>query len=121
MSTKDRVLVYSTDPKDQDILTGKADKDKELVRVNELVLKNNFTCIFRIESKGRGGKTVTVIEHLPAHETFIKELTKVLKSKCGVGGSSFIKDGVGTIEVQGDKREAIKKIFDSKGIKYKGM
>lgn len=121
MSTKDRVLVYSTDPKDQAILSGQADKDKELVRVNELVIKNNFTAVFRMESNGRGGKTVTVIDKLPAHETFLKELSKELKAKCGVGGSSFIKDGYGVIEIQGDKREAIKKIFNSKKIKYKGM
>ncbi len=121
MSTKDRFLVYSTDPKDQAIISGKAQKDQELVRVNDLVLKNNFTAVFRMESNGRGGKTVTVVDKLPAHETFIKELTSELKKKCGVGGSSFIKDGIGVIEIQGDKREAIKKIFESKKIKYKGV
>ncbi len=121
MSTKDRVLVYSTDPKDQALLSGDADKQIELVRVSDLVLKNNFTAVFRMESNGRGGKTVTVIDKLPSHETFIKELTTELKKKCGVGGSSFIKDGHGVIEIQGDKRDAIKKIFESKNIKYKGM
>ena len=122
MSTnKDRVLVYSTDPKDQDIISGKVDKEKELIRVNDLVLNNNFTAVFRIESNGRGGKTVTVIDKLPPHEKFINELSKELKSKCGVGGSSFIKDGHGVVEIQGDKRDAIKKIFNSKNIKFKGM
>ena len=121
MSAKDRTLVYSTDPKDQALISGQADKDKELVRLNDLVIKNNFVAVFRMESNGRGGKTVTVIDKLPAHETFIKELTKELKQKCGVGGSSFIQNGFGVVEIQGDKRDAIKKIFESKNIKYKGM
>lgn len=121
MSTKDRVLVYSTDPKDQALLSGEADKQKNLSEQKSLVDLKKFVVVFRIETQSRGGKTVTVLDRLPSYEIFLKELTKELKMKCGTGGSYKIENGYGIIEIQGDKREPIKKILDSKQIKYKGM
>ena len=118
---KDRVLVYSTDPKDQDIISGKSAKEKLASKSRVLVDNKKFTVVFRLEKNGRGGKTVTILDQLPNHETFVKELTKELKIKCGVGGSYKIEAGVSQIEIQGDKRDAIKKILDAKQIKYKGM
>ena len=121
MSTKDRVLVYSTDPKDQAIINGDAQKQKINHAQKAIIESNKFIVVFRLEKQGRGGKTVTVLDKLPLHETFVKELTKELKVKCGVGGSYKFENGSAMIEVQGDKRDAIKKILDSKQIKYKGM
>lgn len=120
-TTKDRVLVYSTDPKDQAIISGQQEKDKNLAEVKSLTELNKFIVIFRLESNGRGGKTVTVLDKLPGYEPFVKELTKELKVKCGVGGSYKIDGNNAVIEIQGDKREAIKKILDARKIKYKGM
>ena len=120
-SSKDRVLVYSTDPKDQDLLSGKSEKIKTEAVQKLLVDTKKFVVVFRIETQSRGGKTVTVLDKLPAHDTFVKELTKELKMKCGTGGSYKIEQGCGTIEIQGDKREPIKKILEAKQIKYKGM
>ena len=125
MSAKDRfkdsVLVYSTDPKDQALLSGEHDKQKNLSAQKSLVDTKKFIVVFRIETQSRGGKTVTVLDKLPTHEVFVKELTKELKIKCGVGGSYKIEKGFGIIEIQGDKRDMIKKILDVKQIKYKGM
>lgn len=118
---KNSTLVYSTDPKDQDILSGKAEKEKVQLRNRILVDSEKFIVVFRLEKNGRGGKIVTILDQLPNHETFVKELTKELKVKCGVGGSYKVGAGVSQIEIQGDKREAIKKILDLKQIKYKGM
>lgn len=118
---KNSVLVYSTDPKDQEILSGKAEKNKLNEQSQLLVDSKKFTVVFRLEKNGRGGKVVTVLDQLPNHQTFVKELLKELKTKCGVGGSFKIESGIGLIEIQGDKREAIKKILDTKQIKYKGM
>jgi len=120
-SSKDRILVYSTDPKDQAIISGQAEKDKLAAQSRQLVDTKKFTVVFRLEKNGRGGKTVTILDQLPNHETFVKELTKELKIKCGVGGSYKVESGVAQIEIQGDKRDAIKKILDLKQIKYKGM
>ncbi len=53
--------------------------------------------VFR-ESKGRAGKTVTVIKGVPLAEPELIQFGKKLKATCGSGGT--VKDGV--IEVQGD-------------------
>ncbi len=52
----------------------------------------------RRESKGRGGKTVTVVLGVPGDDTALKTLAGELKRRCGTGGTA--KDG--TIEIQGD-------------------
>lgn len=120
-NNKDSVLVYSTDPKDQALLSGEAEKNKKMAAQKSLVDTNKFVVVFRLETNSRGGKTVTVLDKLPSHDLFVKELTKELKVKCGVGGSYKLEGGYGIIEIQGDKRVAIKKILESKQIKYKGM
>ncbi len=119
MKTK---LVWSDDPKDK-----KCEKCGEFqnhcVCVSEQVVddKTKFVAVFRMETGGRGGKIVTVIDRLPRNEKFLKDLCKELKSKCGVGGTHIMNKEYGLIEIQGDKRIQIKAIFDKKGIKYKGM
>jgi translation initiation factor 1 len=115
-------LVWSDDPKDQaKVDDGKPKKAAEAPL--EYVKSTHWTAVFRLEKGGRAGKTVTVLDQLPRHETFLKELCKELKSKCGSGGTYSLngKDGAGLIEIQGDKRDAIKAIFDKKGYRYKGM
>ena len=121
MSTKDRTLVYSTDPKDQALLSGKLEKDAHENEVKSLVESKKFVIVFRLETQSRGGKTVTVLDKIPAYEPFLKELTKDLKVRCGVGGAYKIDGKNAIIEIQGDKRDAIKKILDSRQLKYKGM
>ncbi len=49
-------------------------------------------------TKGRGGKTVTLVKGLPLDEVALAVLGKQLRAACGSGGTA--KDGV--IEVQGD-------------------
>ena len=53
------------------------------------------------ESKGRGGKGVTLVKGLVLSEGDLSALTKKLKQHCGSGGT--VKDGV--IEIQGEQRE----------------
>lgn len=67
------------------------------------------------ETKGRGGKAVTLIKGiaLPAGE--LKALAKQLKQKCGVGGA--LKDAI--IEIQGDQRELLKQELEKKGYTVK--
>ncbi len=55
------------------------------------------------ESKGRGGKGVSLIKNLVLTEADMKDLLKHLKQVCGSGGT--VKDGL--IEIQGDQREKI--------------
>ncbi len=117
----DRILVYSDDPKDKGIIDGSLQKALQQKQQVQLVDSNKFTAVFRIEKNGRGGKIVTILDKLPKHETFLKELTKEFKIKCGVGGTFDVTPDGGFIEVQGDKRDQMKKILDSKKIKYKGV
>jgi translation initiation factor 1 len=67
------------------------------------------------ETKGRGGKAVTVIVGLPLAGAELKALARVLKQKCGVGGS--LKDG--NIEIQGDQRQLIKTELEKSGYTVK--
>lgn len=120
-SGPDRVLVYSDDPKDKGIIDGSFAKAFQQQAQTQLVDSNQFTAVFRIEKNGRGGKIVTVLDKLPKHETFLKELTKEFKIKCGVGGTYEMTPDGGFIEVQGDKRDQMRKILDAKKIKYKGV
>ncbi|MEI8356616.1 MAG: translation initiation factor Sui1 [Deltaproteobacteria bacterium] len=67
------------------------------------------------ESKGRGGKTVTVIKGLPLEERELQKLAGELKRRCGSGGTT--KDGV--IEIQGDHRDLLLSELGKKGFMAK--
>ena len=70
----------------------------------------------RMEKKGRGGKTVTVVFDLPNNAAFLKDLSQELKRACGVGGAAT-EDGV---ELQGDLRERVRELLLAKGFRVKG-
>lgn len=70
----------------------------------------------RMEKKGRGGKTVTVVYGLPENDAFLKELSQELKRACGTGGA--VADG--EIELQGDLRERVRDVLAAKGYVVKG-
>ncbi|MFA5515521.1 MAG: translation initiation factor Sui1 [Desulfuromonadales bacterium] len=57
----------------------------------------------RRESKGRGGKTVTVITGLPLQGAALREVAGELKRRCGCGGT--VKEGV--VEIQGDHADLL--------------
>lgn len=63
----------------------------------------------RLEKKGRGGKTVTVITNVPLNS--LNQLAKHLKSRLGCGGA--IKDS--DIEIQGDKVSQVSELMKKEG------
>ena len=69
----------------------------------------------RRESKGRGGKTVTVITGVPLDDGKLKILAGELKRRCGSGGT--LKEGV--IEIQGDHRDLLVSELKSRGFAVK--
>jgi len=69
-----------------------------------------------MEKKGRGGKTVTVVDGLPDNAVFLKELSQELKRLCGTGGA--VADGA--VELQGDLRDRVREYLTKKGWTVKG-
>ena len=70
----------------------------------------------RMEKKGRGGKTVSVVYDLPNNAAFLKDLCGELKRACGTGGAV----AENTIELQGDQRDRLREILLKKGFTVKG-
>lgn len=101
---KDRLnVVYSTNP----------DFNYECIEEEEAetLPKNQQKLRVGIEKKGRGGKTVTLIKGFIGSEEDLKDLGKLLKTKCGVGGSA--KEG--EIIIQGDFKQRIIELLKVEG------
>lgn len=90
-------VVYSTNPN----FIYQTDEVNEA----ETISSNLQALYVSIDRKQRAGKEVTLIEGFIGKEDDLKELGKLLKSKCGVGGT--IKEG--EILIQGNFKD---KIFD---------
>ena len=61
----------------------------------------------RLDRKNRGGKTVTLVTGFTGTDEDLKELGKMLKNKCGTGGSA--KDG--KIIIQGELKEKVAELL----------
>lgn len=96
-------MVYSTDPNFQYV----TDEQPEPETLEPS--KQNLR-VWR-DSKQRGGKVVTLVRGFVGTEEDLRELGRLLKTKCGVGGS--VKDG--EIIIQGDHRDRIVEILAKSG------
>jgi translation initiation factor 1 len=77
--------------------------------------KNAQKLFVRKEKKGRGGKTVTVVEGYQGNPMVLEKLCKKVKQQCGVGGSVQNK----TFIIQGDKADQVVKILIKEGYNAK--
>ena len=101
---KDRLnVVYSTNPDYQYENIGEEEA--------ETLPKNQQKLRVSMEKKGRGGKTVTLIRGFVGTEDDLKELGKLLKTKCGVGGSAKDEE----IIIQGDFKQRIIDLLKAEG------
>ena len=80
-----------------------------------LALQSNETVRVRRETKGRKGKTVTIITGVPLDHGGLLKLAQELKQKCGSGGT--VKDSA--IELQGDHRDRLIEELKQRGYTVK--
>ena len=85
-------------------------------RVANAPIPTRVVAKLRMEKKGRGGKTVTVVYGLPKNTAFLKELCGELKRACGTGGA--VVDG--DVEVQGELRDRVRDALTKRGWVVKG-
>jgi len=69
----------------------------------------------RLDRRGRGGKSVTVIEGLQMPQKESEALLKQLKARLGTGGT--VKDT--SLEIQGDHRDKFFEMLSAKGYTVK--
>lgn len=96
-------VVYSTNPDYE--YSDDSQEEADTLPKNQQKLRLNM------ERAGRGGKTVTLVKGFVGSEEDITALSKLLKQKCGVGGS--VKDG--EIIIQGDHRQRLVEILKKEG------
>lgn len=101
---KDRLnVVYSTNP-DFKYEINKEEEEETLPNEKQQLR-------ISLDKRNRGGKMVTLITGFAGNEKDLQTLGKMLKVKCGVGGSA--KDG--EIIVQGDFRKKILELLQKEG------
>lgn len=79
-------------------------------------VRAKLRCVLRLEKKGRGGKSVTVVADLPKSQAFLAALAAELKRACGTGGT--VADAA--VEIQGDQRERLRPLLAAKGWTVRG-
>lgn len=100
-------FVFSTN--EQEEFTAYDEESQITPSKSEQYLEAHFS------NKGRGGKTVTIIKGFEGSENELKNLAKLLKTKCGVGGSTK----AGEIIIQGNYRDKIIQILQKDGYHVK--
>jgi translation initiation factor 1 len=98
-------IVYSTDENFEYNLNEQEETDTLIPEKQQLRIS--------LDTKSRGGKKVTLITGFIGKTGDIETLTKELKNKCGVGGSTKDRE----IIIQGDMRDKVLKILTD--MKYK--
>lgn len=116
MSVRDSRSVYETGKGRVCAKCGWPVEDCRCSKQAEAPVPARLTCVLRLEKKGRGGKSVTVVAGLPQNQAFLTALAAELKRACGTGGTA----GDGAVEIQGEQRERLRPLLAAKGWTVKG-
>lgn len=119
MSFKNNVrLVYSTETAGKCPVCGWPQRDCQCStrRAADAAVPTRIVAKLRMEKKGRGGKTVTLVYGLPENAEFLKDLSQELKRACGTGGTVV----EGGVELQGDLRIRAREVLERRGYTVKG-
>jgi translation initiation factor 1 len=108
LATLGGLVVKETAPVTAADLAKAAEAADKVQRTNDVVRVSR-------ETKGRGGKAVTLVKGISLKINDLEALGKQLKAACGSGGT--VKDGV--IEVQGEHIERIVDLLNAQGYKAK--
>ncbi|MCK9325450.1 MAG: translation initiation factor [Bacteroidales bacterium] len=100
-------MVYSTNPNYQ--------FEKEEEDSQDTLVPKQQKLIVSLEKRNRKGKAVTLISGFIGQPDDLEQLGKLLKTKCGVGGT--VKDG--NILIQGDFRDKVVAILHGEGYQAK--
>lgn len=100
-------IMYSTNPD--------YEYQSEEAEITESLEPKHQNLKIHLDKKQRRGKKVTLVTGFIGTNDDLVDLSKTLKSKCGVGGSA--KDG--EIIIQGELREKVKDILEGMGYKCK--
>lgn len=95
-------VVYSTNP---DFVYDKTEESPMNILPGFQVLRVGR------ESKGRGGKEVTIVKGFKGIKSELQDICDLLKKKCGAGGTVDDQD----IIIQGDKRDLIVSLLIKEG------
>ena len=98
-------IVYSTNPD--------FEYEQEETPEEDTLAKEKQALRILLDTKRRRGKAVTIVTGFVGQVDDLSELGKLLRVKCGVGGS--VKDG--EIIVQGDMRKRVLTILQQEGYK----
>jgi translation initiation factor 1 len=98
-------VVYSTDPEFNYNFFSDAFETTESIDKNKMMLRVS------IDRKQRGGKEVTLITGFRGTNEELESLGKLLKNKCGVGGSAKENE----IILQGNHKEKVIKLLIEMG------
>jgi translation initiation factor 1 len=106
------LVVSQTSPEDaaaaEAAKVAAADKAAQSQRAKDVVRVHR-------ETKGRGGKAVSLVKGISMPDNELQALGKQLKTACGTGGT--VKDGI--IEVQGDHGDRLVALLKAQGFNAK--